>query len=205
MPRIVHQNSTQLTLTMHDNGDTEYDNHTVTKGLVLNVDLESKYVSLNQSLQNPVNPIYSTSQGSFQTLPNGHALMGHGSVPVIEEYNATGSAVMTFQFGPYYIETGPRSFRSAWSGNPKSSPSVAAFSSGGTTDIYVSWNGATDVVSWNVYTGSQSTQLKAASSLPKKGFETHTTIAGAAQFVQVEAVSSNGHTTKSAIVSVKAS
>jgi hypothetical protein len=38
--------------------------------------------------------------------------------------------------------------------------------------LYVSWNGATDVESWEVLAGARSDSLQSLGSIPRDGFET---------------------------------
>lgn len=206
--RIPYMTNKTLTITMHDNGDTEYDNHTVTRGLSLDLDFSSHTASVNRSLQNPHGPVYAVSQGSYQDLTNAHVLLGHGAVPVLEEYDAAGNLVLLFQFGLHYLEMSYRGFRFPWVGRPRTPPAVSAYSSvdTGLTYVYMSWNGATEVRSWNIYAGSAntSTELHMAMSVPKAGFETATTLPGSLSHVQVEAVTYDGNLTKSAVVTVAA-
>jgi hypothetical protein len=61
----------------------------------------------------------------------------------------------------------------------------------GTTAVYASWNGATDVASWQLLAGSSAGHLAVASTTPKSGFET-VIPAPAAAFFQVRALSAAG-------------
>jgi hypothetical protein len=57
--------------------------------------------------------------------------------------------------------------------------------------VYASWNGATDVASWQLLTGPSADHLAIASTTPKSGFETVIPAPGAA-FYQVRALSGSG-------------
>ncbi|KAK7900468.1 hypothetical protein LTR67_002750 [Exophiala xenobiotica] len=199
--RILHQDSEKLTITLHDNGDTEYDNNTVSRALALDLDMTTKLVTVNRTLRNPQTPIFAVSQGSYQTLPNGHVLTGHGAFPVIEEFDGQGNITMTFQFGSAYDTSTYRAYKSPWHPNPVAPPVAVAYTGHG-TDVYMSWNGATDVESWTVYAGSNVTSLAKAISVPNGGFETSVNLAKEFGIVQVEAVRSNGSTKKSIVVKV---
>jgi hypothetical protein len=50
---------------------------------------------------------------------------------------------------------------------------------GGAT-VYASWNGASEVASWQVLVGSSASTLKPAGSAPKTSFETAIPVPGAA-------------------------
>jgi hypothetical protein len=58
--------------------------------------------------------------------------------------------------------------------------------------IYVSWNGATEVESWQVLAGSTPSQLKPVGSAPRRGFETTVTVRTAEPYVAVQAKNASG-------------
>jgi hypothetical protein len=58
--------------------------------------------------------------------------------------------------------------------------------------VYVSWNGATNVVSWQVFGGGSAAALKPVATAPKNGFETAITT-GAAGYVAVQALGVKNH------------
>ncbi|KAJ5490124.1 hypothetical protein N7453_010949 [Penicillium expansum] len=57
-----------------------------TEGILMNVSLATREVSLVQDLHDQRDEIFSTSQGTTQFLPGNHVLMGYGSNPKIKEY-----------------------------------------------------------------------------------------------------------------------
>jgi hypothetical protein len=94
-----------------------------------------------------------------------------------------------------------RSYRYPWTGNPSTKPDVAACFSSETnkTTVYVSWNGATDVKSWKIYSGSQVKQIGL-----RNGFETSIQVDGLASGddIVVEAIGGVGDGTRSDSVKV---
>ncbi|KAF7291826.1 hypothetical protein HMN09_01242800 [Mycena chlorophos] len=84
-------------------------------------------------------------------------------------------------------------------GKPKTSPSVAVVS--GT--VYVSWNGATQVAKYELYTGkSTSTVTTSLRTVSKTGFETALSGTGSLGYVQVAALAADGSVLgKTAVVS----
>ncbi|MGH2887720.1 MAG: arylsulfotransferase family protein, partial [Solirubrobacteraceae bacterium] len=62
-----------------------------------------------------------------------------------------------------------------------------------TTNVYVSWNGATQVASWRVLAGASSSSLQAVVSSTRQGFESQIAIA-AQPYVAVQALDAAGHT-----------
>lgn len=189
---------------MHNNENTEFDNATsITTGLVLDLDLNSREVNLNRKLWNKDDLIFATSQGSYQQLDNGHVLLGHGAIPKLEEFDEHGACVMTAQFGEDLQIQSYRGFRFPWVGRPKTLPSIAACADGQSTDVYVSWNGATDVQSWDIYAGSNATQLQRMKTVSRHGFETKVRLDVQQHFVMVEAMGREGGRTKSQVVTVR--
>lgn len=123
---------------------------TLTTGLLLDVELQgAKQVTLKRRTWDADEPVYAQSQGSYQSLANGHILQDHGATPKIEEYDENGTIVMRARFGYDNTMQTYRAYRYPWTGNPSTKPDVAACVSRETskTIVYVSWNGATDVKS----------------------------------------------------------
>jgi hypothetical protein len=72
------------------------------------------------------------------------------------------------------------------SGAPCAPPEVRR-----TTAVYASWNGATDVASWQLLAGPSADHLAVASTTPRSGFET-VIPAPVAALYQVRALSASG-------------
>jgi hypothetical protein len=69
---------------------------------------------------------------------------------------------------------------------------VAARASGSQTLVWASWNGATDVASWNVLGGARPDRLAVvAGAVRKRGFETRIKVSPE-RYVAVEALDSSG-------------
>lgn len=158
--RPYGKNGTYLTLHMHDNHNSPIDNGTApSSGKSLKLDLESRHVSLVQQYINVTGPVYSAAQGSYQPLPDGNVFIGHGWIPVLEEFAASGEILSIIQFGVAVARSGGgflspleptlsyRAFKQPWVGCPITSPAVVAKSERNGTTVYMSWNGATEVSS----------------------------------------------------------
>ncbi|GLI72751.1 hypothetical protein PoHVEF18_000933 [Penicillium ochrochloron] len=169
--RFESQNPERVTLSMHNNDNTDFTGATsLTTGLVLDVELQgSKKVTVKSRMWDADEPVYAQSQGSYQVLGNGHTLQDHGATPKIEEYDENGRIVMRARFGYDNTMQTYRVYRYPWVGRPSNKPSVVACPSikSGKTAVYVSWNGATDVQSWKVFSGSQ-----VKHTAVRNGFET---------------------------------
>jgi hypothetical protein len=62
----------------------------------------------------------------------------------------------------------------------------------GTTKVWASWNGATQVAGWRVLGGASPGKLKALASASRPGFETSLVIHSQPAFVSVQALSARG-------------
>lgn len=142
-------------------------------------------------------PISAVSQGNYQSLArngSGHYLAGHGSVAKFEEYDASGKLVMRGWFSNLnattgsYTQTSYRAYRAQWTGKPRSVPDVVACEpargEGNKVQVYVSWNGATDVAEWKILGGEKGE--KVLDLVEKKGFET--SVAVDVGFEKVDAI-----------------
>jgi hypothetical protein len=69
---------------------------------------------------------------------------------------------------------------------------VAADEPGAGTDAYMSWNGATEVASWELFAGSSPSTLQSVGTARRRGFETKITAPRLPRFVQVRARNAAG-------------
>src|SRR5919112_1127791 len=101
----------------------------------------------------------STSQGNMQLLPNSNVLIGWGSGPFISEFSYEGEILFEARFPPEGESY--RAFRFPWSGHSTDEPAVAVEQ--GSDDklkLYASWNGATEVATWEVLAGPRPGRLE---------------------------------------------
>ncbi|KAK1084170.1 hypothetical protein LTR33_002815 [Friedmanniomyces endolithicus] len=196
---VSNADSSTVTLHMHDNHNSPIDNNTVpSSGKTLLLDLATRHASLTHRYINASGPVYSTAQGNFQPLPNGHVFIGHGWIPILEEFSQSGTILTTIQFaaaepragGGFVSAREPtlsyRAFKQEWVGCPRAKPAVWAerVGGGGGTVVYVSWNGATEVEAWEVWGGDSETALRCLGVVATTGFETRGLV-GEAGYVQV--------------------
>ncbi|KAJ5279286.1 hypothetical protein N7478_004658 [Penicillium angulare] len=195
--RIESQSADSVTLGLHNNDNTEFTgSSSFTTGMVIELELQgSKKVTLKRRMWDAGDPVFAQSQGSYQALGNHHVLQDHGAVPKIEEYDENGATVMRAWFGYEDTMQTYRAYRYPWTGHPSTKPDVVACPSGDNAAVYVSWNGATDVDAWKVYSGSQ-----VKKTAQRSGFETSILVSGLSkgESVVVEAVGGAGDGTKSA-------
>ncbi len=136
--------------------------------------------------------LLAATQGNQQSLPNGNFLVGWGSQRQLTEYTPSGTPLYNAALSLGYESY--RSYRLPWVGLPRSRPVVAATDEPGAgTDVYMSWNGATEVATWELFAGSSASTLASVGRAPRTGFETRITTPGVPRFVQVRAFDSAGN------------
>lgn len=127
-----------------------------------------------------VNPrkIISGSQGSMQILPSGNVLLGFGYNAAWTEFSHEGEPLCDVHIGSQNtFNTGAvqtyKVNKAAWIGKPTTAPRISAV--GG--DIFMSWNGATEVKQWQIR-GSQTTGMNFEPVLEvnNTGFETSVSV-----------------------------
>jgi hypothetical protein len=155
------------------------------RALALKLDDQTKTASIVGLLVHP-RKLLAATQGNQQTLPGGGAMVGWGSQRNLTEFDAAGNVVfaasLSLGFESY------RTYRLPWVGLPRTRPKVAAKDEAGSgTDVYTSWNGATEVATWEVSTGSSAATLTPVASSARTGFETRITVPGTPRFVQSRA------------------
>jgi hypothetical protein len=177
------------TITIFDNGGVFKDDQSY--GVVLDVDETT--VAVERKYAHPDGRVAAV-MGSMQVLPNGNAFVGWGSDPLFSEFSGDGELLFHAGFPPEVDSY--RAFRFPWSGHPDDDPAVAA-ERGPKEDelitIYASWNGATEVASWQALAGPEPTRLSpVGSAAPRSGFETSIEVRTAQPYVGVEARDGSG-------------
>ena len=176
-------------ITVFDNGGVPKV-HPQSRGVILALNPTTKTDTLVGEFEHPT-PLAAGSQGSVQALEDGNMFIGWGAEPYFSEYTSAGTLVFDAHM-PKGAES-YRGYRFQWTGYPTGAPSVAvAAGSGGTTSVYASWNGATQIASWQVLAGTSPSGLTVAASAPKSGFETSISTPGKPTYVAVQALSAEG-------------
>ena len=174
---------------------TIFDNGYVTRevqsrGIMVEIDEDKMTASLAREYTHP-DKLLSDTQGSVQVLPNGNVFVGWGSAPVFSEFSHDGKLLFSASF-PTEGET-YRALRYPWTGQPTDDPAIAA--ERGADDkvtIYASWNGATEVATWQVLAGAGPDKLEPLASAPRHGFETVITVHTTHPYIGLEAMNGSG-------------
>jgi hypothetical protein len=153
---------------------------------VVELDEDEMTATLVREYTHP-HKLFADTGGSVQVLPNGNVFVGWGSEPVFSEFSKDGELLFSASVASY------RSFRFPWSGHPSGQPAaVAERASEEEVEVYASWNGATQVATWEVLAGSNPNQLHSVGSIPRAGFETAILVRTAKPYVTVRAKHRSG-------------
>jgi hypothetical protein len=178
-------------LTIFDNGAGDTTVESQSRGLLLAVDEQKRTVTLTRQFVHSSPSVLTSALGSVQLLPDGHVFMGWGMGPYASEFLPDGTLIYDLKiFG-----SGTRSyraFRSAWTGRPSGDPALAVERASHGMNLYVSWNGDTEVSHWKVLLGSASGSLSGDTVLPRKGFETTIKVPSQARYVAVAGLDADG-------------
>jgi hypothetical protein len=172
-------------ITVFDNGDVKKDAQS--RGIVVKVDEDAMMATLFREYTHP-NKVFSDTQGNVQMLENGNVFIGWGSEPYLSEFSHDGKLIFDAAIPPRL-----ESYRFPWKGHPEDEPAIVAEAgSEGKVTLYLSWNGATEVDTWQVLVGPGPDKLDVAGSAPRKGFETVVTLQTDEPYVAVRAKDSSG-------------
>jgi arylsulfotransferase ASST len=152
------------TLTMFDN-EAAPKLRKQSRGLVLRIDERRKTATVVHTFVHTP-PLVSVDQGNMQKLPNGNFLVGWGHQPYVTEFGSHGKTLLDLRFGRSGVDS-YRAYRFRWVGRPRSKPAVAVEGS----TLYASWNGATEIRSWQLLGGPDKKKLRPLLAVPKTGFE----------------------------------
>jgi hypothetical protein len=131
------------------------------RALLLALDTRRKRASLVREFTHRPQPILSHFLGSAQLLEGGGMFVGWGGSPYVTEPDRSGRIAFDARLprgGQSY-----RAFRFPWEGRPQDRPAAAV----GGGSLYASWNGATEVASWQLREGG-----RPGRTVPRTGFET---------------------------------
>jgi hypothetical protein len=178
------------TITIFDNG-AHPKVHDQSRAILVELDEDKMNATLVRGYVSPQKPL-ATSQGNAQRLPEGNMFVGWGSEPFLSEFSYDGKLLLNGRFPP--DGESYRAFRFPWSGHPIEDPAVAVEQgSADKVKLYASWNGATEVESWEVLAGSRPGQLQSLGSVPRIGFETVMLVQTSHSYFAVRAKDRRGH------------
>ena len=192
---INRVSSTEVTISWFGNNNDVIGEKNITTGVELALTLPpnpSNPPRFISNVSDVAHPVYSFAEGSHQVLTNGDRFLGYGYQPYIKYFGAADPSGADLRWSARYAyddgASSYRAFKQDWHAVPSTPPALIVKrlnSSSSASDAlaessylsstlrgYVSWNGATDVQSYSVYGGSNSSALTLIGLVSKKGFET---------------------------------
>lgn len=178
------------TITIFDNGAAP-PVEKFSRVLVVRANTGTMKATLVRSYHHP-RRLLAPFEGNAQFLPNGNIVVGWGAWPYVSELSRSGALLFDAYFGdgkpPGKDADSYRAYRFAWRGHPTDRPVVVVAGDA----AYASWNGATDVVRWQVLAGPAAGQVKPVQTVAKNGFETPIRLKKSAAFYAVKAIDRAG-------------
>lgn len=119
--------------------------------MTLDLDIPNRVVTLQSEYTHP-QELLATSQGNVQVLDeSGHIFVGWGHSAAFSEYTPDGELLCNVNFGAsayftFGTVTTYRAVKGDWVGRPHTLPAAEIVDN----SIYVSWNGATEVITWRL-------------------------------------------------------
>ena len=168
------------------------------RGLLVALDEENMVASIEKQFDHPNgNGGFARKRGNMQILDNGNVFMGWSNRAHHSEHTSDGKLIMDAILLPEWLGS-YRNYKFPLVGQPATLPAIHPAAYGAENDtvdtvVHVSWNGATEVESWNLYrTNSMGEHEQLVASANKTGFETRIQYDGYASYVYVEAVGKDG-------------
>lgn len=202
--RYRGQNETHLLLSILDNAKgidhTSPPSYPFSRGLLLAINEKDMTYHIELQIDHPeTDDRYSWRRGNYQVLSNGNIFMGWSEQGVQSEHSADGELLMEAIFAVDWLGT-YRQYKYPFVGMPNTLPDIhSRVNASGpdnttnTTTVYVSWNGATEVRTWELWEANVAGHaVEHLTTSAKKGFETKLEHTGYAARVVVKALDKNG-------------
>ncbi|KAF2084088.1 hypothetical protein K490DRAFT_49964, partial [Saccharata proteae CBS 121410] len=201
--RILSSNTTHTIISFLDNASGSKDGDTsstsdYSSGMIVSLDLSAMKATLLNRYVRPDRGL-THLRGDFQTLPNGNVFLSWSEHGYQSEATADGKTVMEARFASNRFDTYRAYKFSGFVGKPTEPPVIKTFAFGAkasslTTICYMSWNGATEVVGWNIFGKSAAgTEAEYLATASRTGFETVFMLDGLIEEVFAQAIDNQGN------------
>jgi EmrB/QacA subfamily drug resistance transporter len=159
------------------------------RGLVLSLDQRARTATLVAQYGRD-GGFTSDYMGDTQPLANGNVFVGFGSEPYFAEYSRSGKLLFEGELPGSDLTY--RATLEPWVGLPLSPPVGAARTTGASTTVYASWNGATQVLAWRVLAETGSGRMTVVATHARSGFETAIAVPPGYSSFEVQALGAGG-------------
>lgn len=177
--RAYNASSSGMIISMFDNHNVQENNgKTPSRGLLFQVHFPVSATQQPDVLRivQPEVPRYSFNGGSYQPgLSNNNQLISYGQIPLIQEFGPGDGSDLRWEgrFGNDDITQSYRVFKAKWEATPKRwAPSLLIEKPGTSLRGWVSWNGATDIEEWRLYSVERGHMMRPLGKTIWRGFET---------------------------------
>jgi hypothetical protein len=162
------------------------------RALILDVNSQAKTDTVVAQYTHKDPALLADSQGDVQSLEDGNVFVGWGAEPYFSEFTAGGQMIYDAHMHGSYESY--RTYRFAWAATPAQPPAIVASSasSSAPVTVYTSWNGATEVASWQLLAGPSQQQLAPVATAARSGFETELKTPTHEAYVAVQALNQAG-------------
>lgn len=178
------------TITIFDNNSAAPGTAASSRGLRIALDEGAMRASFVQEWVTP-DPRFGWAMGNVQVLSDGGVFVCWGTDGSFSEFGPDGELRYDARFADGSITY--RAFRFELDAHPTGRPSAAlAQSSDGTSTLYASWNGATQVARWQLQAGPRPDRLSTVVTVPRNGFETGIAVPTTRAYAAAAAVDASG-------------
>jgi hypothetical protein len=178
------------TISLFDNSTKDGDDPEARpRGIVLAIDEEAGTAELVRELL-PPRAVDSSSQGNLVVGEDGSATIGWGSGHLVTGYDSAGEVAWDGAMPPGFASY--RAYRSDWHAQPLDDPlvSVTADEPGQVT-AWASWNGATEVATWELLAGDADA-IESVATVEADGFEVALEVPDGADVIAIRALDEDG-------------
>lgn len=198
--RFLESNETHITISFLNNASDEGNQEeNVSSALYVQMDMTTSPMTARVvNRYNRPDGGLTRLRGSVQTLPDGNVFVGWSEWGYHSEHTPDGKLLMQASFTSTRFSS-YRSYKYPFRGRPSTPPDLLASVYGTegsdlTTVMYVSWNGATDIATWNFYSQVDAGGIPVlVGSTNKTDFETMYVADGYLDWVSAEAVDAEGN------------
>lgn len=198
--KFLESNGTHHVISFLNNASDDQENEELVSSALI-VELETgvspKTARVLARYNRPDNEL-ARLRGNVQRLANGNIFVGWSDGGYHSEFSREGDVLMEARFTASGFLT-YRAYKFEFVGRPNTPPALIASviedgERGLLTTIYVSWNGATDIVSWNFYAQEgEDHQRNLLGTVKKTEFETRYTAKGYFDWISAEPVDYDGN------------
>ena len=176
------ENETHEFISILDNAkgeDSQEPTHDFSRGLIIALEKKTMKATLKAKYDQPRGG-YAQRRGNMQVMEGGNVFMAWSERALQSEHAEDGTLLMEAIFAVDWFGS-YRNYKFPYVGRPNTTPDVKALAymqneereNSPVTNVYVSWNGDTEVKTWTLY-GSEDDKnnLDEIESVERKGFET---------------------------------